>query len=367
MAYHTEQILEALTHVTEPDLKKDLVTLNLVSNIQIDGNKVSLDVQISNPAMHSKKRMEDAIVFNIQRLVSKDLDVTVNISGIKNEEGDPNLRKVLPGVKNIIAVASGKGGVGKSTVTANLALGLAKKGYKVGLIDADIYGPSMPIMLDCINEKPTMVDVDGRSLIKPVEAYGIKLMSIGFFADLNQAIVWRGAMASKAIRQMFLDAHWGELDYMLIDLPPGTSDIHLTLVQLVPISGAVVVSTPQEVALADARKGVNMFAQDRINVPVLGLVENMAYFTPEELPENKYYIFGKDGVKNLADQLNVPLLGEIPLVQSIRESGDVGRPAVLQEGTPVSIAFDLLTANVVERAAWRHKNIAPTQVVKMEQ
>ena len=212
-----------------------------------------------------------------------------------------------------------------------------------------------------------MVDVDGRQLIKPVEAYGIKLLSIGFFADLNQAIVWRGAMASKAIRQMFLDAHWGELDYMLIDLPPGTSDIHLTLVQLVPISGAVVVSTPQEVALADARKGVNMFAQDRINVPVLGLVENMSYFTPEELPENKYYIFGKDGVKTLADQMEVPLLGEIPLVQSIRESGDVGRPAVLQEGTPVSIAFDLLTANVVERAAWRHKNIAPTQVVKMEQ
>lgn len=368
MSYTTQAVLDALKHVIEPDLKKDIVTLGLVSNVEINGNDISLTVQISNPAMHSRKRMEEAVQFNIERFVSKEAKVDVTVTGISAENAtDPKLRKVLPGVKNIIAVASGKGGVGKSTVTANLALGLAKKGYKVGLIDADIYGPSMPIMLDCPNEKPTMIDVDGKSYIKPVDTYGIKLMSIGFFTELNKAIVWRGAMASKAIRQMFLDTHWGELDYMLIDLPPGTSDIHLTIVQLAPITGAVVVSTPQEIALADARKGINMFELDNIKVPVLGLVENMAYFTPAELPENKYYIFGQNGVKSLAEQMEIPLLGEIPLVQSIREAGDAGRPAVLQEGTPTSIAFDLLTANVTERVAWRNKNLAPTQVVKMVQ
>lgn len=365
MNYDKDQVLDALKHIIEPDLNKDIVELGLVSDINIEGDKISLTVKISNPAMHNKKRMEEAVIFNLERFLSKSIEVEVTIEGISSQETNPNLRKVLPGVKNIIAVASGKGGVGKSTVTANLALGLAKKGYKVGLVDADIYGPSMPIMLDCADQKPTMIDVNGKSYIKPVESYGIKLMSIGFFADLNKAIVWRGAMASKAIRQMFMDAHWGELDYLLIDLPPGTSDIHLTIVQLVPITGTVIVSTPQDIALADARKGINMFQLENINVPVLGLVENMAYFTPEELPDNKYYIFGKDGVKNLAEQMEVPVLGEIPLVQSIREAADVGRPAVLQEGTPSSIAFDLLASNVVERVGWRNKNMAPTQVVKM--
>ncbi len=367
MSFSKEEVLHALEHVIEPDLKKDIVSLGLVSDVSIDGENIHLKLKISNPAMHNRKRMEEAVTFNLERKLGKDIKVVAEISGISSQEADPNLRKVLPGVKNIIAVASGKGGVGKSTVTTNLAIGLAKKGYKVGLIDADIYGPSMPIMLDCPNEKPVMTEIDGKSYIKPIDTYGIKLMSIGFFTELNKAIVWRGAMASKAIRQMFMDTHWGELDYMLIDLPPGTSDIHLTIVQLAPITGAVIVSTPQEIALADARKGINMFELDNIKVPVLGLVENMSYFTPAELPDNKYYIFGKDGVKNLAEGMNVPLLGEIPLVQSIREAGDVGNPAVLQEGTPSSIAFDLLAANVVERVAWRNKNIEPTKVVKMVQ
>ena len=296
--------------------------------------------------MHNKKRMEEACEFAITRNLGKDRQVTVEITGMSSDR-PPELRKILPGVKHIVAIASGKGGVGKSTITANLAAGLAQKGYKVGLIDADIYGPSSHIMFDVANEKPTTIEVDGKNKIKPVESYGVKLLSIGFFADASQAIVWRGPMASKALNQMFSDAHWGELDYMLIDLPPGTGDIHLTLVQAVPLSGALVVSTPQEVALADAKKGVGMFQLDSINVPVLGLVENMAYFTPAELPENKYYIFGKEGTKKLAEQLNIPLLGEIPLVQSICESGDVGRPAVFQDGTQTSEAFKALTEKFI--------------------
>jgi ATP-binding protein involved in chromosome partitioning len=362
-----EQVLDALKHIIEPDLKKDIVSLNLVSDIDIKDNDISFKLKISNPAMHNRKRMEEACAFNIDRFIAKGINVSVEISGISSQEADPNLRKVLPGVKNIIAVASGKGGVGKSTITANLAVGLAKKGYKVGLIDADIYGPSMPIMLDCAFEKPQMTEIEGKSYIKPVDAHGVKMMSIGFFSELNQAIVWRGAMASKAIKQMFNDTYWGELDYMLIDLPPGTGDIHLTLVQLAPITGAVIVSTPQEIALADARKGINMFQLDTIKVPILGLIENMAYFTPDELPDNKYYIFGKDGVKNLAEQMDINFLGEIPIVQSIREAGDSGRPAVLQEGTPTSIAFDLLTANLIERVGWRNKNLDPTTIVQMVQ
>ncbi len=343
-------ILKALATVVEPDLKKDIVTLNLVKNISITEKQVSFTVQVSNPAMHSRKRMEDACEFAMERNFGKDITFDITVEGMSNER-PPELRKVLPGVKHIIAVASGKGGVGKSTVTSNLAAGLAKMGYKVGLIDADIYGPSSHIMFDVANEKPTTIDVDGKNKIKPVESYGVKLLSIGFFADASQAIVWRGPMASKALTQMFKDAHWGELDYMLIDLPPGTGDIHLSLVGTVPLSGAVIVSTPQEVALADAKKGVGMFKLDSINVPVLGLVENMSYFTPAELPENKYYIFGKEGAQKLAEQLNVPLLGEIPLVQSICESGDAGRPAVLQEGTATGEAFETLTENLIKAVA----------------
>jgi ATP-binding protein involved in chromosome partitioning len=263
-------------------------------------------------------------------------------------ERSPEQRSILPGVKYIVAIASGKGGVGKSTVTANLAAGLVKKGFKVGLIDADIYGPSMPIMFDVENEKPHGTQIDGKTYILPIESHGVKMLSIGFFADVDQAIVWRGAMAVKALTQMFKDTAWGELDFMLIDLPPGTGDIHLSLVSLVQLTGAVIVSTPQPVALADARKGVGMFSLDTIKVPVLGIIENMAYFTPAELPDNKYYIFGQGGARHLAEELQVPFLGEIPLVQSIREAGDVGRPAVLQEGTPSQIAFDLLVTRFVE-------------------
>ena len=273
--------------------------------------------------------------------------------------------KPLPGIQNIIAIASGKGGVGKSTVTANLAVTLAKMGFKVGLLDADIYGPSMPIMFDVTHEKPLAVNIDGKSKMKPVENYGVKLLSIGFFTEPSQAVIWRGPMAAKALNQMIFDAHWGELDFLLIDLPPGTGDIHLSIMQAMPVTGAVVVSTPQEVALADARKGVAMFQQESINVPVLGIIENMAYFTPEELPNNKYYIFGKEGAKNLAEDLKVSFLGEVPLVQSIREAGDVGRPAAMQTASPIEASFEEITRNVVQELVGRNKSLPPTEAIKI--
>lgn len=357
-------ILEALKNVVEPDLKKDIVSLNLVSDIEINGQDISFTVKVSSPAMHSRKRMEEACKFAIERVHGKGYNVKVNAVAMGNDR-DIDLRKVLPGVQNIIAVASGKGGVGKSTVTANLAAGLAKKGFKVGLIDADIYGPSQPLMFDLQYEKPAMVSVNEKNYISPIENYGVKIMSIGFFADLNQAVVWRGPVATRAFNQMVSDVWWGPLDYMIIDLPPGTGDIHLSLVQTLPLTGAVIVSTPQEVALADARKGVAMFKMEGINIPILGMIENMAWFTPAELPENKYYIFGKDGAIHLAQELEVPLLGQIPLVQSIRESGDVGRPAVLQEGTPTQIAFDLLVANLHEQVILRNKNMPPSKKVEI--
>ncbi|MBK8341512.1 MAG: Mrp/NBP35 family ATP-binding protein [Flavobacteriales bacterium] len=338
-----EAIHAALSRIIEPDLKKDIVALDLVREVVIDENTVHVHVEVSNPAMHSRKRMEEAVVFNLQQALGKEVKVVVNVTPLSGERG--NLRKVLPHVKHIVAVASGKGGVGKSTVTANLAAGLAQRGWKVGLVDADIHGPSMPLMFDVVHERPRTRDVDGKAMIVPVESHGVKLLSIGFFAAQDQAIVWRGPMASKALEQLFKDADWGELDLLLVDLPPGTGDIHLSLVQAVPLTGAIIVSTPQPVALADARKGVGMFRLPSVNVPVLGIVENMAWFTPEELPENKYYIFGKGGARALAEELQVPFLGEVPLVQTIREAGDVGRPAVLQGNTPSAKAFnDLCTA-----------------------
>ncbi|MGB0403101.1 MAG: P-loop NTPase [Salibacteraceae bacterium] len=350
MEITSEKVLHALSFVIEPDLKKDLVSLGLVSDINIHGDVVYFKVQVSNPAMHNKKRVEEACEHQIHLKISDKVQVRADIVGMEKENSeDPSLRKVLPGVKNIVAVASGKGGVGKSTITSNLAAGLAKKGFKVGLIDADIYGPSAPIMFDVADQKPGMKQVADKSMMTPVESYGVKILSIGFFAQDDQAIVWRGPMASKALTQMVSDVDWGELDYLLIDLPPGTGDIHLSIVQAVPLTGAVVVSTPQPVALADARKGINMFALDSIKVPVLGLVENMSWFTPAELPDNKYYIFGKDGAKELSEKMKVPLLGQIPLVQSIRESGDVGRPAILQETTPQAKAFEELVDNLEER------------------
>jgi ATP-binding protein involved in chromosome partitioning len=315
--------------------------------------------------MHIKKRAEDDIKKLIHEQFSKEADVKVNIKVEAKENPNEIKGKAIPGISNIIAVASGKGGVGKSTITANLAVSLAKMGFKVGVLDADIYGPSMPIMFDVENEKPISIEVDGKSKMKPIESYEIKLLSIGFFTSPSQAVIWRGPMASKALNQMIFDADWGELDFMLIDLPPGTGDIHLSIMQSMPITGAVVVSTPQAVALADARKGVSMFMADSINVPVLGIIENMAYFTPEELPENKYYIFGKEGAKNLSEDLKVPFLGEVPLVQSIREAGDYGRPAALQTDSTLEIVFEEIARNVVEETVKRNENLAPTEAIKI--
>lgn len=349
MAITNEEVLKALAFVIEPELKKDIVSLGLVSNIKTQGNTVSFHVKASNPAMHYRKRLEEACIHQVRRFLGEDVAVMAEVDALpKSAERPPEQRRILPNVKKIIAVASGKGGVGKSTITANLAAGLASMGYKVGLVDADIYGPSMPLMFDVFNEKPGVAGEGSDNKIVPVENYGVKMLSIGFFAEANQAIVWRGPMASKALSQMFTDVHWGELDFMLIDLPPGTGDIHLQLVQQIPLDGVVIVSTPQAVALADARKGVGMFKLENINIPVLGIVENMSWFTPEELPDNKYYIFGKEGAKNLAEEMNVKLLGQIPLVQSIREAGDAGRPAVLQETTPQALALKEMIGNILE-------------------
>ncbi len=340
-----ENILKVLGNVMEPDMKKDIVTLNLIKNIELGENKVGFELSVLKPAMHAKRRMEDACRFALERNFGKDLQVDIKVNVLSKEAQSADQRKVLPGVKHIIAVASGKGGVGKSTVSSNLAAGLADAGFKVGLVDADIYGPSTPLMFDVELEKPKTAEIDGKNMILPVENYGVKMLSIGFFADTSQAIVWRGPMASKALNQMFTDAHWGELDFMIIDLPPGTGDIHLSLVQVVPLSGVIVVSTPQPIALADASKAVSMFQMDVINVPVLGVIENMAYFTPPELPNKKYYIFGESGARKLAEDLKVPFLGELPLMQSIREAGDVGRPAVLQDNTQASQAIREIIRN----------------------
>ena len=347
-----EAVLDALRGVVEPELGKDLVSLELVDvegSAGEHGAGLTLTVKSSNPAMHARKRMQEAVEFALERAFGKPVECDVKVVPLKQEERTLETRKVLPGVEHVIAVASGKGGVGKSTVSSNLAVALAQLGYKVGLVDADIHGPSVPTMFDVADEKPQPVEVEGKTKIEPVEQYGVKVLSIGFFADPDQAIVWRGPMASRALNQLFSDADWGKLDFMIVDLPPGTGDIHLSLVQQVPLSGAVIVSTPQDVALADARKGVGMFRLDELKVPVLGMVENMAYFVPPDMPEKKYHIFGRDGVKRLADSLEAPFLGELPLLQTIREAGDAGRPAVLQTNGEAAAAFRSVVANLLKQ------------------
>lgn len=345
-----EQVLEALSHVEEPDLKKDLVTLNMIDDVQIDGKKVSFTVILTTPACPLKELIANACRNAIIHMVDKEAEVTVNMTAKVTSHRNA-ADHLLKGVKNIIAVASGKGGVGKSTVAANLAIAMAQTGAKVGLIDADIYGPSQPIMFGVENEKLYVNERDGKQYMIPVEKHGVKLLSIGFLTDPAQAIVWRGPMASKALQQLFSDADWGELDYMFIDLPPGTGDVHLTLVGSVPLTGAVIVSTPQQVALADTLKGIGMFRMEQINVPIIGMIENMAYFTPAELPNNKYYLFGQGGCRNLAKELSIPFLGELPLVQSICEGGDSGRPDILDESSPAYNSLLAIAGNVAQQVA----------------
>lgn len=370
MKLNKEDILKALESITVPGEGQNMIDSGAVKNVMTFGDEVIVDITIANPSLQAKKRTEVDILKIIHEKVYQKAKITVNIkvdAPAAAAAAKPNLikGKAIPGIKNIVAVASGKGGVGKSTVTANLAVTLAKMGFKVGVLDADIYGPSIPIMFDVQSERPLAVNVGGKSKMKPVENYGVKVLSIGFFTKPDQAVVWRGPMAAKALNQMIFDAHWDTLDFLLLDLPPGTGDIHLSLMQSLPITGAVVVSTPQNVALADAKKGVAMFQQESINVPVLGIIENMAYFTPEELPNNKYYIFGKDGAKNLAEDLKVPFLGALPLVQSIREAGDVGRPAALQTATPLQAAFDAITKNVVQEVVNRNTDLPATEAIKI--
>lgn len=362
MAFSKEQIITALSTVNDPDIKRDLVSLGMIKDVVVNDQIISFTVVLTTPACPLKEKIRKDCEAAIKNALGPNLKVDIRMTATvtTGRENAP----LLPGVKNIIAVGSGKGGVGKSTVTTNLAVALAQAGAKVGLIDADIYGPSIPVMFNCEYEQPEVKNINGKNVIQPLQQYGVKLISIGFLTPPDSAVVWRGPMASSALKQFISDAEWGELDYLLIDLPPGTSDIHLTLVQTVPVTGAVIVTTPQKVALADAVKAVAMFKQPAINVPVLGIVENMAFFTPEELPDNKYYIFGKDGGKNLAEKYAVPFLGQIPLVQGIRESGDSGLPAVMKGG-PMAEAFQTLGENLARQVAIRNANFASSKKVEV--
>jgi len=364
MIIEKKKVLEALRKITTPGEGKNMVESGAIQNIVVFGDEVVVDVVIGNPSMQAKKRTEVEIMKAIHGEVHEKAKVVVNVKVVAPET--PEIKgKPIPGIHNIIAVASGKGGVGKSTVPANLATSLAQMGFRVGILDADVYGPSIPMMFDVAGVQPQSVQVDGKSYIQPVENYGVKILSIGFFTNANQAVIWRGPMAAKALNQLIFESYWGELDFLLIDFPPGTGDIHLSMMQALPITGAVVVSTPQKIALADARRGVAMFQQENINVPVLGIVENMAYFTPEELPNHKYYLFGKEGAKHLAADLHVPFLGEVPLVQSICESGDTGRPIALQEGSPQAIAFQTLAQEVVKNVVARNENLPPSEAIRI--
>lgn len=366
MAIYPKLILDALSTVRYPGTGKNIVEAGMVDdNIRIDGNKVSFSLIFEKPTDPFMKSVVKAAETAILTYVGEDVEIAGNISVTTVQQARPEVGKLLPQVKNIIAISSGKGGVGKSTVAANLAVALAKLGYKVGLLDADIFGPSMPKMFQVEDARPYAEMIDGRELIVPIEKYGVKLLSIGFFVNPDQATLWRGGMASNALKQFIGDAAWGDLDYFLIDLPPGTSDIHLTVVQTLAVTGAVVVSTPQQVALADARKGINMFTNEKVNVPILGLVENMAWFTPAELPQNRYYIFGKEGAKKLAAEMKVPLIGQIPIVQSICEGGDDGKPVALNEDTVTGQAFIQLAEELVRQTEKRNAEQAPTRIVEV--
>lgn len=352
-----EQVLQALSTVPEPDLKGDLVSLNMIRDIAIDGKQISFTVVLTTPACPLKEKIKNDCEEALRRDLGDDISIDIHMTA----EVAPSAKTpLIQGVKNVIAISSGKGGVGKSTVTANLAVALAKTGARVGIVDADIFGPSIPTMFGVEGEHPPVQDIDGKQYIMPVQAHGVKVISMGFLAPEESAIVWRGPMASKALIQFFGDVYWDELDYLLVDLPPGTSDIHLTLVQAIPLSGAVVVTTPQKVALADAIKAIAMFRQPQIQVPILGLIENMAYFTPAELPENKYYIFGKDGGKVLAERFNIPFLGEVPLVQALREGGDAGTPIAIEEEHPVGKAFADIAASLAQQLAVRNAQAEAT-------
>ncbi len=365
MKISKEAVLIALRNVNDPDLKQDLVTLKMIEDVIISGSKVSFNLVLTTPACPFKHRIQQDCIEAIHRFVDPEAEVQVNFTSkvtSRRNQADEHLK----GVRNIIAVASGKGGVGKSTISVNLAVALAKTGSRVGLVDADIYGPSIPLMFDLVNAKPAAVDIGGKLKVIPVRKHGISLLSIGFFVEPEKALVWRGPMASHALSQLFTEAEWGELDYMIIDMPPGTGDIHLTLVQQLPVTGAVIVTTPQEMALSDARKAISMFGQEAVNVPVLGLVENMAWFAPDDLPDNRYYIFGKGGGERLAAQYQIPLLGSIPLIQGIRESGDKGIPVTSHTESPLSKALMEMAGNVAQQVSIRNATLPPTRVVQMK-
>jgi ATP-binding protein involved in chromosome partitioning len=360
------QISEILSNVHFENNKEDIITDGSVKNLVVFDNEIIIDFKILKPTLQAKNTIKKKIIDSLKNKIDFNLDIKINFILISEKENTIyNSTKKIENISNIIAISSGKGGVGKSTVTANLAVSLSKMGFKVGILDADIYGPSIPEMFDVSGQKPKAVDVDGKSKMKPIENYGVKILSIGFFTQIDQAVIWRGPMASKALNQMIFDAEWGVLDFLLVDLPPGTGDIHLSIMQSLPISGALVISTPQKIALNDARKGVSMFKKENINVPVLGIVENMAYFTPEELPDNKYYLFGKQGAKNLSSDLDIPFLGEIPIIQSVREAGDVGRPAAMQENTISEDIFNTICKNMLSQLLIRNKELPETEIVKI--
>ena len=359
-------ILSLLKTIYLENGKNDIVSNKSITNVIVFENEVIIDLEINNPTLQSKNKIK-ASINDVLKSKFNQIEVKVNFKITKTTSKTIlNDSRVLENVQNIIAVSSGKGGVGKSTVTANLAISLQKMGFSVGVLDADIYGPSIPMMFDVVDKKPLAVNLNGKSKMKPIENFGIKILSIGFFTKMDQAVIWRGPMASKALNQMIFDSEWGNLDFLLIDLPPGTGDIHLSIMQALPISGSIVVSTPQNVALIDARKGVSMFKQENINVPVLGIIENMAYFSPSELPGKKYYLFGKEGAKNLSMDLGVPFLGEVPLVQSLREAGDIGRPAALQDESEIKDAFNLISKNMISELLLRNKKLPVTEVIKIK-